>query len=252
MNKKTRMTMKQWILCLMVTTDAAPAPRPGAPDFAAWAAEDAPLAKERITFNWHNFLSGCTAWNFDDWTLWIDQSRNMRYNTVMVHAYGNNPMFTFAHNGAEKPVGFIASTLRGRDWGTAHVNDVQRLAGGAVFPGTVFGSDAALATNARRVEEKQALMRRVIDHARDTGMLVTMNLKWVQYIESLRQSLGLAPVRMSFGPTSHEEKAQGAGTLTFHVGPDGSPWRVCGAKETGAAVISATVLEPIAASVISN
>lgn len=153
-----------------LTTDAAPAPRTGAPDFAAWAADDAPLAKERIAFNWHNFLSGCTAWNFDDWALWIDQSRKMRYNTVMVHAYGNNPMFTFSHSGVEKPVGYIASTVRGRDWGTAHVNDVQRLAGGAFFPGTVFGSDAALAPDERRVEEKQALMRRVIDHARNTGM----------------------------------------------------------------------------------
>jgi len=65
-------------------------------------------------------------------------------------------------------------------------------------------------------------------------------------------------VRMSFGPTSHEEKAQGAGTLTFHIGPDAAPWRVFGAKETGtievtlmpktgAAVISAAVLEPVAA-----
>ncbi len=153
-----------------LTNNAAPAPQPGTPDFRTWAATDEPLARERIVFNWHNFLSGCTAWNFEDWALWIDQSRKMRYNTVMVHAYGNNPMFTFSHNDVEKPVGYIASTVRGRDWGTAHVNDVQRLAGGGVFPDTIFGADVALVPDEQRIEEKQALMRRVIDHARDSGM----------------------------------------------------------------------------------
>jgi hypothetical protein len=68
----------------------------------------------------------------------------------------------------------------------------------------------------------------------ELGMLVTMNLKWSTYIESLRQALGLAPVRMSFGPTSHEQEAQGPGKLTFHIGPDSALWRVFGAKETGA------------------
>ena len=159
-----------------LTTDAAPAPRPGAPDFAAWAATDAPLARERIVFNWHNFLSGCSSWNFDDWALWIDQSRKMRFNTVMIHAYGNNPMFTFTHNGVAKPAGFLTSTVRGRDWGTEHVNDVRRLAGGSVFAGPVFGADAALAPVDRRAEETQALMKRVIAHAGTCGMHVCFAL----------------------------------------------------------------------------
>ena len=159
-----------------LTTDSDPPPRPGAPSFAGWTMADAPLAKERIVFNWHNFLSGCSSWNYDDWALWIDQSRRMRFNTVMIHAYGNNPMFTFAHHGVAKPAGFLTSTVRGRDWGTEHVNDVRRLAGGSVFSGPVFGADAALAPVDRRAEETQAMMKRVLAHAGASGMHVCFAL----------------------------------------------------------------------------
>ncbi|MBU4459754.1 MAG: hypothetical protein KJ579_04235, partial [Verrucomicrobia bacterium] len=159
-----------------LTTDTMPEPRRGIPSFRDWVLADAPLAKERIVFNWHNFLSGCSSWNYADWESWIDQSRKMRFNTVMIHAYGNNPMFTFAHHGVAKPAGFLTSTVRGRDWGTAHVNDVRRLAGGSVFPGPVFGADAALAPVERRAEETQALMKRVLAHAGASGMHVCFAL----------------------------------------------------------------------------
>ena len=147
-----------------------PDPRKEPFDFAGWDLADAPLAGERIVFNWHNFLSGCSSWNLPDWQLWIDQSRRMRFNTVMVHAYGNNPMFTFTCNGVTKPAGYLTTTAKGRDWGTEHINDVRRLPGGSVFSGPVFGADAALAPDAQRVEASQALMKQVFAHAARRGM----------------------------------------------------------------------------------
>ena len=67
--------------------------------FDDWEMEDAPLTGDRFLFNWHNFLSGCSGWNLQDWQMWIDQANKMRYNGIMVHAYGNNPMFNFEYLG---------------------------------------------------------------------------------------------------------------------------------------------------------
>ena len=65
--------------------------------FDGWEMEDEPLTGDRFVFNWHNFLSGCTGWNLPDWQLWIDQANKMRYNGIMVHAYGKNPIFSFEY-----------------------------------------------------------------------------------------------------------------------------------------------------------
>lgn len=129
-----------------------------------------PLVPERIVFNWHNFLSSCSTWNFEDWQRWTDQSQQMGYNAIMVHAYGNNPMAGYSFKDHPKPVGFLSTTVKGRDWGTMHVNDVRRLFGGEVFDGPVFGSDAALVPDDQRVAAAQALMGRVFAHAAQRGM----------------------------------------------------------------------------------
>ncbi len=80
----------------------------------------------------------------------------MRFNTIMVHAYGNNPMFTFRFAGEDKPVGYLATTRSGRDWGTQHVNDVRRLYGGEVFRSPVFGAGAALVPETERAPAAKA------------------------------------------------------------------------------------------------
>ena len=101
---------------------------------------DKPLVPTRLVFDWHNFLSGCSTWNLPEWQSWIRQSQKMGYNAIMVHAYGNNPMVSFTFNGKTKPVGYLSTTVRGRDWSTMHVNDVRQLWGGAGFTAPV--SDA--------------------------------------------------------------------------------------------------------------
>ena len=139
-------------------------------NFDEWDMYDYPLVNERIVFNWHNFISGCTGWNFEDWKIWIDQSSKMRYNTIMVHAYGNNPMFQFEMNGHVKAVGYMNTSNSGRDWSGKHVNDVRKLPGGSIFNEAVLGSEAAKVSPEKRVEAATGLMQQVMNYANSQGM----------------------------------------------------------------------------------
>lgn len=139
-------------------------------DFSKWEITDAPVISERIIFEWHNFLSSCSTWDLTEWEAWIRQVSRMRYSAIMVHAYGNNPMVCFTHNGETKPVGFLSTTYSGRDWGTEHVNDIRRLNGGNVFEGPVFGSSTAMVPDEGRVASAKELMSRVFDCAKSYGL----------------------------------------------------------------------------------
>ena len=155
-----------------LTGDSLPEVLPGAFSLDAWDFADHPLVANRYVFNWHNFLSGCTGWDYADWESWIVQSQKMGFNTVMVHAYGNNPMFTYTFNGIAKEVGYYGTSRKGRDWGRQHINDVRRIPGGEIFDGPEFGSEAALVPDGRRIEAAQSLMKRVFECAEQRGMNV--------------------------------------------------------------------------------
>ena len=145
--------------------DTPPAPKTGAFDFTGWQLENAPLMPVRLVFDWHNFLSGCSTWNLPDWQKWTAQSQKMGFNAIMVHAYGNNPMAGFTFQGIPKPVGYLSTTIKGRDWSTMHVTDVRRVFGGEVFEQPAFGSEAALVPDEKRVAAAQSLMQKVIADA---------------------------------------------------------------------------------------
>ncbi|MBC7889648.1 MAG: hypothetical protein H7Z13_17370, partial [Ferruginibacter sp.] len=133
------------------------------------------LAKKRIIFNWFNFLSGCSSWDLEDWKLYIRQAVKLKYNNLMVHAYGNNPMIEFSFNGQTKPIGFLASTDKGRDWGTQHVSDVRTMPGAAdVFKSSVFSSEAANVRAENRHIAMKAFMNKVFDYAHLWGMKVML------------------------------------------------------------------------------
>jgi hypothetical protein len=153
--------------------DAVPQPRSEPFSFAGWSLADAPLAGDRVVFNWHNFLSSASTWELEQWQRWIRGAAAMRFNTVMVHAYGNNPMFTFRYNDQTKPIGYLTTSRRGRDWGTQHVNDVRRLVGGAAFTSAEFGSSVATGPEEHRAAAVQSLVRRAFAYARRYGMHVT-------------------------------------------------------------------------------
>ncbi|MCX6909911.1 MAG: alpha-glucuronidase family glycosyl hydrolase [Verrucomicrobia bacterium] len=150
--------------------NAMPSARTEPFSFDCWSLSSAPLVRDRIVFDWHNFLSGCSTWNLADWNRWTDQSQKQGYNGIMVHAYGNNPMVSFTFNGKTKPVGYLSTTAKGRDWSTMHVNDVRRLFGGEVFSAPVFGADAAQVPDKQRADAAQKLMHGVFAHAQQRGM----------------------------------------------------------------------------------
>jgi len=145
--------------------------------FERFDLKDAPVYGERIVFDWHNFLSSCSTWNLAEWKQWIAQAGRMRYSSVMIHAYGNNPIVSYTYKGQTKPVGYLSTTARGRDWGTQHVNDVRRLHGGReIFDEQVFGADAAKVSDGARVGAARRLMKEVFAYAEDRGMDVTFAL----------------------------------------------------------------------------
>ncbi len=153
-----------------LSCDTLPPEQRGKFSFDGWDLSDAPLVRDRFVFDWHNFLSGCSTWNLADWQRWIVQAQKMGYNGVMVHAYGNNPMVKFSFNGVDKPVGYLSTTQKGRDWSTQHVNDVRRLWGGYVFDGPVFGSEAAMVPDAERAKAAERLMHDVFACAEQRDM----------------------------------------------------------------------------------
>lgn len=155
-----------------ISGDALPNPATGPFSFADWRLADRPLVGDRLVFDWHNFLSGCSTWNLSDWKAWILQAQKQGYNGVMVHAYGNNPMAEFTFNGKAKPVGYLSTTTRGRDWSTVHVNDVRNLWGGGVFAKPVFGADAAMGPDGRQAADARRLMSGVFGYAGERGMNV--------------------------------------------------------------------------------
>src|ERR1035441_67304 len=79
-------------------------------------------------------------------------------------------MVSYEFNGKAKPVGYLSTTARGRDWSTMHVNDVRRLWGGQVFDQPVFGAGAALVPEEGRAEAAQQLMRAVFAGAEQRAM----------------------------------------------------------------------------------
>ncbi len=141
--------------------------------FADWELADSPEFPVRLVFNWHNFLSGISTWNLEDWNKWIEQSAKMKYNTIMVHAYGNNPMVKFEFNGQKKEVGYLANTVKGRDWGTNHTNDVRRLFGArSFFTDSIFGAEASKVADSGRVDAAVKLAQDAFKTAHKYAMKV--------------------------------------------------------------------------------
>ena len=133
--------------------------------FSDFQISNSPLKEKRIIFNWHNFMSGCSSWDLEQWEKWIDNSSRIGFNTVMVHAYGNNPIQSFSFNGKEKEIGYLTTSLKGRDNGAQHVNDVRLMHGGEIYSDYVFGAKAAKVPDENRRSAATSLMQKVFKHA---------------------------------------------------------------------------------------
>jgi hypothetical protein len=180
-----------------ISGDVTPKPQKWV-GFDGWEMEDAPLTGDRFLFNWHNFLSGCTGWNLKDWQMWIDQANKMRYNGIMVHAYGNNPMFSFEYLGEKKQTGYLNNTASGRDWGNQHVNDVRRMVGGEIFDEAIFGAKASMASEVNKEKEATDLMKNVFQYAEDRGTKVIFALDFDTWMSNPRNIIEKLPKEAVF------------------------------------------------------
>jgi hypothetical protein len=89
----------------------------------------------------------------------------LRFNSLVVHLYGNNPIFPWTHNGVTKPVEVLTTSARGREWGTQNVPDVRKLIGAAgLFEGPEFGVTTA----------PVPLMQEVFRYAGEWGLEVNL------------------------------------------------------------------------------
>jgi hypothetical protein len=102
--------------------------------------------------------------------------------------------------------------------------------------GDVEGSREALALcDPKSVLEQYA---RAASRGRPTrgemGILISMNLKWLPYMVSQRQALGLDTIRYHFEPTQYEALTMWAGNYTFYFDQDRALWKAAGQRETQA------------------
>jgi hypothetical protein len=151
-------------------------------DFQKWDLSATPLIKERVCFNWYNFISGVTAWNLSDYKHWIRQATRMRHTEVMLHTYGWGPFTQFTHNGITKSVGYLQNTAYGSHWGVKHTPDIRKLIGGEHLAdeGPIFGADVSKigyggVTEENRAARAKAMLREAIDYAANT---VGMEFNW--------------------------------------------------------------------------
>lgn len=135
-----------------------------------------PVVAQRINFAWHNFLSGYSAWDFEDWEHWITQSQKIGFNTIMLHSYGNSPMFNFKYNGKTKWVGRVANSKEGREWRIQHVNDIRRAIGGYVFEKDFFGSELTEESGVSHEIAVRRFTSNIIQYAHQRGMETIMSI----------------------------------------------------------------------------
>lgn len=153
-----------------ISLDTMPEPKTEPFSLNQWDLRNHPTIPLRISFNWHNFLTGCSTWGLQQWKEWINRSQQSGFNTIMVHAYGGSPMYTFEFNGISKEVGFLESSRYGRTCSIAHVDDVRKLTGGFLFDKPIFGGEASQVPPESRVEAIQQMMGEVFEHAEQRGV----------------------------------------------------------------------------------
>ncbi len=148
--------------------------------------------KVRGTLPWHNFLSGPSAWNEEDYIKYLDKMKELGLNMVAFHCYTGGseryatyvePLIKIEYRNVV-PECFLDTSLTAR-WGYRPL-PVSKFAFGSdnAFhnaPGIDgFGADCALL--ARNKEERyamaQGLMRKVITYAHSKGIQVGIGFEF--------------------------------------------------------------------------
>ena len=135
-----------------------------------------PVVEQRINFAWHNFLSGCSSWDLPDWQHWIAQSQKVGFNAIMLHCYGNSPMFNFKYNGVSKWVGRMANSKEGREWRIQHCDDIRKAIGGQLFDQAYFGSELTARKDVPHEVAVREFTNDILSYASQRGMETIMSI----------------------------------------------------------------------------
>lgn len=146
----------------------------------------------RGTLPWHNFLSGPTAWNEQDYIRYLDRMQTLGLNYLTFHCYTGGaerymtyvePLLRIEYRNV-LPEASLDTSLTAR-WGYRPLAVPEFLFGTEkVFKlppeARAFGSDVAvLATdNADRYRRAQDLMQRVLRHAHQRGIQVGIGFEF--------------------------------------------------------------------------
>lgn len=145
----------------------------------------------RGTLPWHNFLSGPTAWDIEDYKEYIDEMAGLGMNFIGFHCYTGGaqryvtyvePMIRAEYRGV-LPAAEFDTSITAR-WGyrpltaDAFMHDTSKW-----FSKPVFGSRAATEarTQGERYQMAQSLMRRVMEYAHEKGMKFCMGFEFGIY-----------------------------------------------------------------------
>ncbi len=141
---------------------------------------------------WHNFLSGPTAWNEDDYRQYLDRMQQQRLNLLALHCYTGGaeryapyvePMIRIEYRDVVPLAGFDTSLTARWGYRPLAVADFafQTAKCFALPPGAVaFGADCATlaADNEDAYRRAQQLIRRVLEMAHERGIQVAMGFEF--------------------------------------------------------------------------
>jgi hypothetical protein len=152
----------------------------------------APGFQIRGTLPWHNFLSGPTAWNRDDYERYLDRMRELRLNFVGFHCYTGGaeryapyvePMIRIEYRDVVPTASFDTSLTARWGYRPLAVRDFAFGTAGK-FPlpagARAFGADCAILArgNEDRYRRAQDLMRQVLDMAHARGIQMAMGFEF--------------------------------------------------------------------------
>ncbi|MHB8971534.1 MAG: hypothetical protein ACYC3X_04565 [Pirellulaceae bacterium] len=158
---------------------------------SAQPATDTPFAI-RGTIPWHNFLSGPTAWNEEDYRLYLDDMAARKFNFVGFHCYTGGaeryapyvePIIRMEYRNVVPEAGFDTSLTARWGYRPLRIRDFAFGTGllCASFPDAeAFGAECALtaASNEDRYAQAHALMRNVMEMAHARGMQVAIGFEF--------------------------------------------------------------------------
>ena len=149
----------------------------------------------RGTLPWHNFLSGPTAWDEDQYREYLDWMKKLDLNFLALHCYTGGseryasyvePMIRIEYRNVLPEAGYDTSLTARWGYRPLALPDFPfGLAG--MFPAPpgsrAFGSKAAVQarTNSERYDRAQALIRRVIEMAHQRGIHVAVGFEFGVY-----------------------------------------------------------------------